>query len=282
MPDGPVVYARHGRRCALCDSLDPSPEHLAGHNISLCTGSSKGPLKKSRKGDMMKHLAQHGIAGPASAVLAGKWRFELNKKAYSCGFCIKLFSTITDRSNHIDNEHWRSGQNMSAWDLSTTIRGLLLQPEVEAAWQDILRSNPHLVESSLRWKLPLADGLQLRLEMGVVGEETGTVLARAAQELSSPDFGTPNQENVTSMTRPRPMVPESFSRATLRPGSFPWTDMNTSNVGLWTTQRSTAQNPSASLTNSHESLYPWNQSEHLSGSFLDLGDSEIDWSRFTS
>ena len=131
---------------------------------------------------MMKHLTLHGISGPASAVLADKWRFDLNKKAYSCGFCVTLFSSIIDRSNHIDNEHWKSGQTMSAWDLSNVIRGLFLRPEVEAAWQNILRLKPDLVESSLRWRLPKADGLQLRLEMG---EETGAVLAKAALELSS-------------------------------------------------------------------------------------------------
>ena len=118
MPDGPVINSRHGRRCALCDTRDPSKEHLAEHSIYLCVGSTKGPLRKSRKGDMMRHLALHGISGPASAVLADKWRFDLNKKAYSCGFCVNVFFSITDRSNHIDNEHWRCGQTMSAWDLS--------------------------------------------------------------------------------------------------------------------------------------------------------------------
>ncbi len=303
MPDGPVINSRHGQKCALCDTRDPSPEHLAEHNISHCIGSTKRPLRKSRKGDMMKHLALHGIFGPASAVLAEKWRFDLNKKAYSCGFCVNVFFSITDRSNHIDNEHWRCGQTMSAWDLSTTIRGLLLQPEVEAAWQDILRLNPYLVESSLRWKLPLADGLQSRLEMR---EEPVGVLARAALELSSSELEVSSQENLRSMTRSEAIdnssypgtrqlvttattaLPRSMHSPTtnifrsnalssrVRPASSPWTTLNTSNSGFRTTQRGPTQNSSASITDPFESACSWNQSESLSGSFLDSGDNATD------
>lgn len=302
MPGGPVIHTGHGRRCALCNTRDPSPGHLAEHNISLCIGNSKRPLKKSRKGDMMRHLALHGIFRPASAVLAEKWRFDLNKKAYSCGFCVVVFSTITERSNHIDNEHWRCGQTMSAWDLSTTVRGLLLQAEVRDAWQGVLRSNPYVVESSLRWRLPKADGLQLRLEMS---EESAAVLARATLELSSSEFDVPNQEALTSMTRSEGMeVDPSYPAARqlvtkastaqpssihnpetsmfrpgawssrVRPGSSPWNNLNTSIPALQTTQR--IQNPLASFTDLVESAYPWNQLEPLSSSFLDCGDSETD------
>lgn len=304
MPDGPVINIGKGRRCALCDARDPSPEHMAGHNISLCIGSSKRPLKKSRKGDMMKHLALHCISGPASAVLADRWRFNLNKKSFSCGFCVTVFSSITDRSNHIDNEHWRCGQNMSAWDLSNVIRGLLLQPEVDAAWQNILRSKPYLVESSLRWKLPLADGLQLRLEMG---EETGAILAGAALKLSSSEFEIPNQKPPTSMTRSEPMIVDSSYPAArqlvttpttalprpmpnpasnmfrpsalsprLRSGPSSWTNMNTSNSGFQTTQRSLAQNSSSSFTDPLDSAWLWNQSEPLSSPYFNASDSETD------
>lgn len=306
MPDGPVIQTRHDRKCALCDTRNPSSQHLAGHNISLCIGGSKGPLKKSRRGDMMKHLALHGVSSPASAILVDTWRFDLNKKAFSCGFCVAVFFSITDRLNHIDTEHWRYGQSMNAWDLSNTIRGLLLQPGVEAAWQEILRSKPYLMESSLRWKLPLADGLRLQLKLEM-GEETGTVLARMALDLSVSEFGQPNQEALTSIARsddiffdsscpanrqlaatPMTAQPRSTQNPTydmwlpntswerLRPGRSPLTDMNTSKSELQTTHRSPRQYPPRSFTDSLGSASSWTQPESLSDCFLDLGDNETD------
>ena len=304
MPDGPVLQTRNGRSCALCDWQNPSPEHLKGHNISICIGNIKGPLKKSRKGDMMKHLTLHGISGPASAVLADRWRFDLNKKAYSCGFCVTLFSSIIDRSNHIDNEHWKSGQAMSAWDLSNVIRGLLLRPEVEAAWQNILREKPDLVASSLRWRLPKADGLQLRLEMG---EETGAVLAEAALELSSYSPEVSSHTGSTRLTRsettfvdssyptawnslaiPTTASPRSiYNTATsifrpgamssrVRPGFSPLYDMNSSKSDFHASPGSPAQHGLASLPDPAQSAWPWTQSEWPSSSFLISGDSETD------
>ena len=304
MPDGPVVQTRHGRSCALCDWQNPSPDHLAGHNISLCIGNTKGPLKKSRKGDMMKHLALHGISNAASAVLTDKWRFDLNKKAFSCGFCVSLFSSIIDRSNHIDNEHWKTGQTMSTWDLSNVIRGLLRRPEVDAAWQDLLRLNPYLVESSLRWRLPIADGLQLRLEMG---EETGIALARAALELSSYDLEVSSHAGSPCMTKPEtPAVDSSYPAAwnlsatpttapprsmyntasdifrpgamssRVRPGLSPLNEMNSSNSGFHTSRGSPAQHGLASSPDPAQSPWQWTQSEWLSSSFSNSGDSETD------
>ena len=304
MPDGPVTQSRHGRSCALCNERDPGPEHLAWHNIVLCTGGLKGPLRKSRKGDMMKHLALHKVSGSASAVLAEKWRVDLNKKAFSCGFCVTIFSSITDRSNHIDNEHWKCGQTMSAWDLSNVIRGLLLRPEVEAAWQDILRLNPYLVESSLRWRLPFADGLQLRLEMG---EETGVVLARAALELSSYGLKVSSHAGPTCVTKSETTFVDSSNPATwdlvatpttapprsmyntatsifppgavssrVRPGLSPLYDMNVSNTGLHASRGSLAQHGLASFPDAAQSAWPWNQSEWPSSSFSNSGDSETD------
>ena len=304
MPDGPVVQLRHGRSCALCDRQNPSPEHLAGHNISLCIGNTKGPLKKSRKGDMMKHLALHGISSPASAVLTDKWRFDLNKKAFSCGFCVTLFSSIIDRSNHIDNEHWKCGQTMRGWDLSNVIRGLLLRPEVEGTWQDILRSKPDLVESSLRWRLPSADGLQLRLEMG---EETGAVLARAALELSSYGLEVSSHAGSTCVTKPEtPVVDPSYSAtwnlfatptmapprsmyntatsifrpstrsSRVRPGFSPLYDMNSSNSGFHASRDSPAQHGLAPSPDPAQSAWPWNQSEWPPSAFSNSGHSETD------
>lgn len=218
MPNGPVESTQHGPVCALCHKADPDANHLAKHNISICDGKF---IKKSRRTDMIKHLAQHRVHSKAGAALTDQWRRGFNKKYFSCGLCVMLFFSITDRSSHIDNEHWRLGQNMGAWELSNSIRGLLLEPEVQAAWRILLGSYPHLIESDLRWQVPLAEGLQFRLEMG---EESGPVLARAALELSNYERVRPSQEALMAtmgaeemMVGPVPVAPRSPAAATLVP-----------------------------------------------------------------
>lgn len=170
---------------------------------------------------MTRHLAQHRVHSKAGAALADQWRCGFNKKYFSCGLCVMIFFSIIDRSNHIDNEHWKQGQNMGAWELSNLIRGLLLEPEVQAAWRVLLGSDPHLIESDLRWEVPLAEGLQLRLEMG---EEPGPVLARAALELSNYEWVRPNQEalmatmaRAETMFGPVSVAPRSPAAATVVP-----------------------------------------------------------------
>ena len=223
MPNGPVEYTEDGLICALCLKADPDADHLARHNISICVGKFGVPLKKSRKTDMIKHLAQHRVHSKAGAALAQQWRYSFNKKCFSCGLCIKIFFSITDRSNHIDNEHWRHGQNMEAWELSNSIRGLLLESEVQAAWRILLRSYPDLVESNLRWEMPLAEGLQWRLEMS---EEPRPVLAKAALELSNYELIRPNQEGLMATSGSKEMVfgpvsgvPQNTAAATVVPFS---------------------------------------------------------------
>ena len=146
---------------------------------------------------MIVHLAKHRVHSQDAAALAEKWRYSSNKKNFSCGFCVMFFSSIAERSNHIDNEHWRQGQTMDAWELSNCIRGLLLERKVQAAWRSLLRSYPNVVECDLRWEMPLAEGLQSRLEKG---EEPPEVLAKAALRLSAYGQLRPSQEGFKAPT----------------------------------------------------------------------------------
>lgn len=197
MPNGPVEYTQHGRVCALCHKTDPDSEHLLRHRIFICVGKSGEPLKKSRKTDMVIHLAKHRVHSKDAAALADRWRYALNKKHFSCGFCVMIFSSIMERLNHIDKEHWRHGQKMDAWKLSNCIRGLLLEQEIQAAWRFLLSYHPHVVESNLKWERPLAEGLQLRLERR---EETALVLAKAALQLSNYGWMRSSQKDLMTTT----------------------------------------------------------------------------------
>ena len=211
MPNGPVEDTEHGTRCVLCLKEDPDEDHLSRHKVSICVSEFGESLKKSRRTDMIAHLAKHRVHSKAAAVLADKWRYTLNKKNFSCGLCVRLFSSIAERSNHIDNEHWRQGQTMDAWELSNCIRGLLLERKVQAAWRSLMRSYPNVVECNLRWKMPLAEGLQSRLEKG---EDPPEVLAKAALQFSSYGQLRPSQQELRApivreeiRSRPIPAAP---------------------------------------------------------------------------
>lgn len=182
MPSGPLEHVGGIYKCAFCDMQDPSHSHLQEHHSLECTGPSNTPLTKSRKSNMVVHLATHMITGQAASVLADKWRCTLPKKAFSCGFCVTLFSTLGEQLNHIDNEHFARGQGMSEWNLDNVVRGLLLQPYVNDAWQLLLDSHPGLMASELLWDLHDAETLQFRLQMG---ERSGQDLASAALRASN-------------------------------------------------------------------------------------------------
>ena len=207
MPNGPVENTDRGTRCALCFEADPDADHLARHKVSICAGKLKEPLKKSRKTDMIVHLAKHRVHSKEATALAEQWRYSLNKKYFSCGLCVTIFLSITERSNHIDNEHWRKGQNMDAWKVSNCIKGLLLEPKLQAAWRSLLK-NPDVVESDLHWEKPLAEGLQLRLEKG---QESPAVLAEAVLEFSNWGRIRPSQKSkVARIDRERLMFHPPF------------------------------------------------------------------------
>lgn len=178
MPNGPEDITEAGRECALCGLLDPNSEHFnQQHSVSICLGKLTGPLTKSRKADMIKHLTQHGINRDHGSALAEKWRYKSRKRFSSCGFCIKLFYTIVDRLNHIDVEHYQQGQIYKDWDLNKVIEGLLLQPVVQQILVKYLASYPSVSMPRVSWDPSVAADLQRRLESS---EEPADVLTSDA------------------------------------------------------------------------------------------------------
>ena len=196
MPHGSLEDWGLGPQCVFCGLRRPSPIHLQEHRLSSCLDQSTGPVTRSRKSNMVKHLASHGVFNDDASALAERWRYSPNRKGLSCGFCVKLFLSLTDRLNHIDQEHWSHGQDMNQWRLTNVIRGLLLQIEVSNAWQYLLASHPTLHESDFNWELPTAEGLQLRLE---IGGERGQDLALAAFQLRTNASAAPPQGITTSI-----------------------------------------------------------------------------------
>lgn len=216
MPFGAVEDRGSGPECAFCGMHNPDPSHRLKHNAIACPGAARKPLTLSRRSNLVRHLTLHNIFGEDASALADKWRYDSGKKAFSCGFCIKPFPTLSDRSSHIDNEHWKNGQDMSGWSLTNVIKGLLLQPEIKEIWQHRVASNSWLQESSFRWELPRAEGLQSKLELG---EDSPIELVEVAYGLSNYGF-EPAPQGVVAVT-PIPPMPPLFIDASSFGGGHP-------------------------------------------------------------
>lgn len=131
---------------------------------------------------MVDHLsrdhARHDKAQGRS--MAESWRVNSGKQAWSCGFCARSFSDFGDRLKHIDNEHFRRHHDVRDWDRSKVILGLLLQPGVKEAWEELVASEPLHKFSDLIWEDPALTELQLLLEMGPSTGQSAESLAAVA------------------------------------------------------------------------------------------------------
>ena len=174
--------------------------HLADHRAFFCSSGTRKPARKSRRQLMVTHLAEHGILEPAAGRLADKWQSNRNKRAFACGFCVRSFNSIKEQLNHIDNEHYRAGEDKSKWSMSTLIKGLLHQPKVEKHWQRLLlMSDIPRSEDYYHWELHEALDLQQKLE---TSDETGADLALTAYGCGIYGSNDSSSRIVTNVTVP--------------------------------------------------------------------------------
>ena len=130
-----------------------------------------------RKSNLVRHLIfVHHFSEDAAYNQAPMCKRVQTKKAYACGFCIRIFKTQSDQLNHIDDEHWRYDQDISDWDLNKVIQGLLLQPDIQSSWLDRF-GKPSSAVQDLTWNPSEAQDLILRLGLS---EEPAEDLAVAA------------------------------------------------------------------------------------------------------
>lgn len=175
MPRGPIEYTPNGANCAFCGFRDPSQSHCDTHKAYPCANKSLEVRSYTRKLQLITHLKTRHISNVAE--LADHWKDTIDKKHFSCGFCVSHFHSLIDQLNHIDIAHYRLFQDVRDWDSNSVIRGLLLQPGVAESWRRILASHSGLAESDLRWDSSMIKRLQLKLELG---HEPVEILAEAA------------------------------------------------------------------------------------------------------
>lgn len=178
MPDGPTSNTEHGLICVLCGAINPDATHLEDHNISPCLSRAVTARTYTRHYQLQKHLETHNVQKDSS--VARNWRRVCNKQAWACGFCVAYFAKAKERFYHIGTQHYERGEDISNWDPSKVILGLLQQPKVHKAWTKRLKSEFPAGEIDLRWDKTPSRSLITMLELGVRGTEDGADLATAA------------------------------------------------------------------------------------------------------
>ena len=135
-----------------------------------------------RRDHIVTHLhKRHEIHKVAQArTLANQWRRTTGKMFWSCGFCIRLFTAFAERLEHIGSEHYERNQTYEEWDTTKLIRGLLLQPGVQRAWDAILATGPVHHFEDFVWDRRTSEEIRYPLEMGPSPTQSAESLAMAA------------------------------------------------------------------------------------------------------
>ena len=215
MPYGPLETVGIGLICALCGSINPNENHMAGHSIGDCGNPSTKIRGVSRRVNLERHLLRsHAVSDDCTRGLADRWKSTLRKKYFACGFCVCIFFTIHEQLNHIDMDHFKKGQRITEWSATNVIRGLLLSPQVASLFQCILSSDPSAIDRELHWDWRMIEDLQRRLEMG---EDAAEILAFEAYAMLTFNLSRQNfdgQHPPTIMSGPKFV---GQSRATMDP-----------------------------------------------------------------
>ncbi len=205
LPQGPIEETPWGLQCALCETKNPSKAHLEYHNILQYDGWLGKSITRSRKGNFEELLKKHKASDEMIKILLNKWRDVQNKKAYSCGFCISIFRKLSDRTSHIDREHFAKGKHIDDWDNTIVIKGLLLQREVKQECLRLFSVDPTVMETKISWPPSVIDDLQLRLELG---EES-------AWDLATDIFRQASKRGMLSYSRSNVASNSHFSSETM-------------------------------------------------------------------
>ncbi|KAK0507183.1 hypothetical protein JMJ35_010221 [Cladonia borealis] len=155
-----------------------------------------------RRDHMVTHLnRRHEIYNVAQArISADRWRCTTGKMFWSCGFCVRLFTTFAERLKHIGSEHYEQNQTYDEWDTTKLIRGLLLQPGVQRAWDAILATGPiHRFEEFV-WDRRTIEETQYLLEMGPSPTQSAESLAMAAYKAGKLKTESPQSASALSIS----------------------------------------------------------------------------------
>ena len=203
MPDGPVKVTEAGAECCFCGAPNPDQAHFATHDVSKCYGQFAERQSYTRRVNLRNHIKDiHSTSEDHASSLAKAWGdgHKNKRKSFSCGFCICHFPTLKEQIGHIHGKHWSQHQEPKEWDKNKVILGLLLQPDVKEAWQQLLsaRIDPKFdpqYNPAPQWDPSVVEHVQLQLETRV---GSAAALARLAFDKSSYYFV--HQANISNST----------------------------------------------------------------------------------
>ena len=140
---------KDGRRCVLCGALNHPDSHHLVQKSTPCVVAGSRPIFK-RRYDMVGHLKDaHNISN--GGIVAEKWRCQSSKKAWLCGFRVRLLPCLQERLGPVGTEHFEKGEGIKDWGTSKVIQGLLFQPRIREAWLHLLESHGHFRPSETKW-----------------------------------------------------------------------------------------------------------------------------------
>ena len=155
-----------------------------------------------RRDHMVTHLnRRHEIHEvPQARVFANQWRRTTGRMFWSCGFCIQLFTTFAERLKHIGSEHYERNQTYDEWDTTKLIRGLLLQPGVQTAWNAVLATERIHHFEEFVWDRRTIEETQYLLEMGPSPTQSAESLAMAAYKAGKLKTESPQPASALSIS----------------------------------------------------------------------------------
>ena len=191
MPDGPVKVTEAGADCCFCGASNPNHSNLASHDVFKCYVQYAKRQSYTRRVNLRNHIKDaHNTSEDHASALAKAWGdcHKNRRKFFSCGFCICHFPTLKEQISHLDGKHWSQHQELKEWDINKVILGLLLQPGVKEAWNQLLilggidpAFHPEF-NPAPQWLPPVVKQVQSQLE---IGKAPAAALAELAFQKSS-------------------------------------------------------------------------------------------------
>ncbi len=261
-----IETLKEGDVCRLCGLLRPDNVHMRKHNVEACLNAQQDQPKFKRRYRLISHLKdQHACIG--SEKLAEKWWRPHIKQAWSCGFCVALFPSITERLQHIKLQHFDLGQTLHEWNPNNIIKGLLQQPMIKEAWLTRIDDKDEYTRQTLTWPLSDIPDLQRKLEMRVRTFQEAQILALAVWDHVKIDivsFSTANSEayNHTASNTPAPPSISNRTRPLQRRRNF----VSPSELSLDLPREGLPRTRSATGS-PHPNSHPYTMQEQWSGDF---------------
>lgn len=195
---GPREATPQGAQCAFCGISNPHDDHFLEHNAQACLQGPSGTFSSKRRHDMVNHLGRIHSIYPKSRgeAIAVKWKYTVDKQAWSCGFCCNVFVTFSDRLNHIAAQHFERGQTIVEWNATKVIQGLLQQPGMVNAWKEKLASLPAWEIPDIIWERNAIIDLQHDLEVGPNDKRSAADLAEATYIACQLNWGMETQASM--------------------------------------------------------------------------------------